>query len=625
MPARPPFSTVVASTPTQGRPNIISKNQRKKQKKNNQLGLTPQGEDHEESGDDADEEGQYASANQSGPITVTYGHKTIKLATPADFKAWVEERKKNWPTQVRVQQKKEERAKLATERSLMEKQFREASKKEHEENKRKKNGEKGKQQLQGEAFKSHAQNTLEQQQDKGSQKPPQQREGIKSHTQRSMEQQREPPKDKAQSKVEAAHILKGEALAEQRGASSSAPLAPHQVNKSHAKQANDKPSQSVRPSKQPPSKLEKLQAKAAKYRRLADEAEIAALEAKAKALGYSLVKIEEQTGNVSENATPARVSTPSSDESLTSHEEVARSPVEANALSTAASKQDEPELRSANPSAGGVSVGFSAASGKGKEKVANFMADVCVGDRLSGSQGPPFPGIPSQVDSLIEEASVIPPTETTKPEDENTLFTLDTAGDRSLMLDDVDGSVANSLRVMHAPKAPHKSHSLSSSDSDSRSSSSSSSDLSDDDSDEEWSQSGKVKISEKARSPPIPNDVSHAQNHEQKVKPCFYMSKNGTCKYGDGCRYSHDSSLLKQHWQQPQQEKQGKQQKQEKQQNVSQKSGSRKSLHSRLLDQQDEERRTLVLSAIKFLGEQGVLDDDVVEKASVCSQESVHE
>lgn len=81
------------------------KKKKKKKRKTNTLGLTPGADEHQESEeeDDADEEAKLAASglDYNGPVP----------EMPADLAAWIEERKKKWPTKARREEKEAELAK----------------------------------------------------------------------------------------------------------------------------------------------------------------------------------------------------------------------------------------------------------------------------------------------------------------------------------------------------------------------------------------------------------------------------------------------------------------------------------------------------------------------------------
>jgi hypothetical protein len=89
--------------------------------------LTPRGEEHEssEEEDDVDEEAKLADGLGAGPLQFTYKGRTSTLQSPAEIAAWVEERKKRYPTQARIEEKKRvlEEAKKARNQSMKQKEL----------------------------------------------------------------------------------------------------------------------------------------------------------------------------------------------------------------------------------------------------------------------------------------------------------------------------------------------------------------------------------------------------------------------------------------------------------------------------------------------------------------------
>ncbi|OJI97768.1 hypothetical protein ASPVEDRAFT_184879 [Aspergillus versicolor CBS 583.65] len=111
VPAPPPvpsFGNPLPSKPPA--PADTTRKPKKKKRKHNQLGLTPKAEEHEssEEEDDADEESRLAAggAAASAALQVTYRGRTSKLQSSADIAAWIEERKKRFPTQARIEERK---------------------------------------------------------------------------------------------------------------------------------------------------------------------------------------------------------------------------------------------------------------------------------------------------------------------------------------------------------------------------------------------------------------------------------------------------------------------------------------------------------------------------------------
>ncbi|KAJ5612637.1 hypothetical protein N7510_005831 [Penicillium lagena] len=79
---------------------------KKRKRKHNQLGLTPKTDEHESSEeDDVDEESKLA-ASDAAPLQFTYKGRTSTLQSATDIAAWIAERRKNFPTQTRVEEKK---------------------------------------------------------------------------------------------------------------------------------------------------------------------------------------------------------------------------------------------------------------------------------------------------------------------------------------------------------------------------------------------------------------------------------------------------------------------------------------------------------------------------------------
>ncbi|KAI5300090.1 hypothetical protein KEM56_002740 [Ascosphaera pollenicola] len=110
--------------PLPSRPPIAagaSKKNKKKKRKHNQLGLTPRSHDHESSsseGDNDDDEDEEHDADEeskltknlaaAAPLQFSYKGRTAKLQSAADIQAWIEERKKKFPTKARIEEKMKE-------------------------------------------------------------------------------------------------------------------------------------------------------------------------------------------------------------------------------------------------------------------------------------------------------------------------------------------------------------------------------------------------------------------------------------------------------------------------------------------------------------------------------------
>ncbi|KAG8626791.1 hypothetical protein KVT40_005736 [Elsinoe batatas] len=77
-------------------------------------------------------------------------------------------------------------------------------------------------------------------------------------------------------------------------------------------------------------------------------------------------------------------------------------------------------------------------------------------------------------------------------------------------------------------------------------------------------------------------------------QPCHYFQTRGLCRYGRNCHFEHvrDESLIA---------------KQKKQKKPKENGSERKTLHQRLLEQQQDDEDKLALQAIKYLGNMGLL------------------
>ena len=131
IPAPPPVPSFGNPLPSKPPPPAdATRKPKKKKRKHNQLGLTPKTEEHEssEEEDDADEEARLAAGGggASSSLQITYRGKTATLQSPEDIAAWIEERKKRYPTQARVEEKKKamEEAKKARQEAQRQKDSR---------------------------------------------------------------------------------------------------------------------------------------------------------------------------------------------------------------------------------------------------------------------------------------------------------------------------------------------------------------------------------------------------------------------------------------------------------------------------------------------------------------------
>lgn len=148
VPAPPPvpsFGNPLPSKPPP--PTDTARKPKKKKRKHNQLGLTPKAEEHEssEEEDDADEESKLASGSGGAGMLLkfTYRGETSTLLTQADIAKWIEERKKRFPTQARIEEKKRameeakkarEEAKKARQEAAKQKELQEQQAKRQQEN-----------------------------------------------------------------------------------------------------------------------------------------------------------------------------------------------------------------------------------------------------------------------------------------------------------------------------------------------------------------------------------------------------------------------------------------------------------------------------------------------------------
>ncbi|KAL2814788.1 hypothetical protein BJX63DRAFT_191343 [Aspergillus granulosus] len=131
VPAPPPvpsFGNPLPSKPPA--PADSPRKPKKKKRKHNQLGLTPKTEEHEssEEEDDADEETRLAAGGAAvgTGLQVTYRGRTSNLQTTAEIAAWIAERKKRFPTQAKIEEKKKvmEEAKKAKEEAQRQREAR---------------------------------------------------------------------------------------------------------------------------------------------------------------------------------------------------------------------------------------------------------------------------------------------------------------------------------------------------------------------------------------------------------------------------------------------------------------------------------------------------------------------
>lgn len=109
----PPVPSFGSPLPLPMKPPVLHENTRKprkKKRKHNQLGLTPKAEDYESSEDeedDADEEARLAAVAASAGqgtqlLQFDYKGRTSTLQSSSDITAWIEERRKRFPTKARA-------------------------------------------------------------------------------------------------------------------------------------------------------------------------------------------------------------------------------------------------------------------------------------------------------------------------------------------------------------------------------------------------------------------------------------------------------------------------------------------------------------------------------------------
>ncbi|KAJ5356421.1 Zinc finger CCCH-type [Penicillium concentricum] len=126
-PAVPSFGNPLPSKPPPAADSTANRKAKKRKRKHNQLGLTPNAEEHESSEEEADEDEESKlaqSGSNAAPLQFSYKGKTSTLQTPSDIAAWIAERRKKFPTQARVEENKKsmEEAKAAREAVRQQKQ-----------------------------------------------------------------------------------------------------------------------------------------------------------------------------------------------------------------------------------------------------------------------------------------------------------------------------------------------------------------------------------------------------------------------------------------------------------------------------------------------------------------------
>ncbi|MCJ1324041.1 hypothetical protein MMC10_000703 [Thelotrema lepadinum] len=119
-PAVPSFGAPLVN-PTPSVQKEAAQIKKKKKRQHNQLGLTPKPDEPEYSDDDVDEEAKLAASltRTDGPqplFSFSYQGRLTKLNSPEEIAAWIEERRKRFPTKLKVAEAKAQKA-LAQKRA----------------------------------------------------------------------------------------------------------------------------------------------------------------------------------------------------------------------------------------------------------------------------------------------------------------------------------------------------------------------------------------------------------------------------------------------------------------------------------------------------------------------------
>ncbi|KAI9719129.1 MAG: hypothetical protein M1828_006311 [Chrysothrix sp. TS-e1954] len=118
LPAKPPAPASESTEPSKDGSKSYKRTRRGQRRRPNQLGLTPAGEDYESSSDeeeDVDEEAAFAAKGEI--LRIEHKGRVHVLDSAAALKSWIAERKKHFPTEDKVQEKK-----LAIEKKRKERQ-----------------------------------------------------------------------------------------------------------------------------------------------------------------------------------------------------------------------------------------------------------------------------------------------------------------------------------------------------------------------------------------------------------------------------------------------------------------------------------------------------------------------
>ncbi|OJD30939.1 ccch zinc finger protein [Diplodia corticola] len=106
-PSVPSFGFALPTSQPQILPNVSREGTKPKKRKANVLGLTPSGDMREDSEEeDVDEEAKFRSTG--GALQFEYKGRSSTLKSAEDIAAWIEERRKRFPTKERIAQKQKE-------------------------------------------------------------------------------------------------------------------------------------------------------------------------------------------------------------------------------------------------------------------------------------------------------------------------------------------------------------------------------------------------------------------------------------------------------------------------------------------------------------------------------------
>lgn len=165
--APPPVPSFGNPLPSKPPASVDATRKPKKKRRQNQLGLTPQTEEHEssEEEDDADEEARLAKALASQPdqLQFSYKGKTSTLKSSSDIASWIQERKSRFPTRARIEAKNKELAekkRAAEEAKRQQKERQEEEKKQLKKAKAEKEKEKSERKAREEADKGQMDATM---------------------------------------------------------------------------------------------------------------------------------------------------------------------------------------------------------------------------------------------------------------------------------------------------------------------------------------------------------------------------------------------------------------------------------------------------------------------------------